>query len=55
MELETLLLILFVIILVEYNLRLKKSIERRADEKFQKMKIEYLEAKKNESETKDKI
>jgi hypothetical protein len=55
MEIETLLLIVFVIILVEYTLRLKKSIERRAEEKFQKMKAEYLEAKKNEVETKDKI
>ena len=50
MEIETLLLIVLVIILVEYTLRLRKSVDRKADEKFQKMKIEYLEAMKKGNE-----
>ena len=50
MEIETLLLFVFVIILVEYTLRLRKSVDRKADEKFQKMKIEYLEAMKKGNE-----
>jgi hypothetical protein len=54
MEIETLLLIVLVIILLEYTLRLRKSVDRKADEKFQKMKAEYLEALKNRSETKER-
>jgi hypothetical protein len=50
MEIETLLLIVLVIILVEYTLRLRKSVDRKADEKFQKMKTEYLEAMKKGNE-----
>jgi len=50
MEIETLLLIVFIIILVEYTLRLRKSVDRKADEKFQKMKTEYLEAMKKGNE-----
>jgi len=44
MDAEVLLLLLLVVILVEYSLRLRKSVDRRAEAKFQKMKEEYLKS-----------
>jgi hypothetical protein len=44
MDAEVLLLLLLVVILVEYSLRLRKSVDQRAEAKFQKMKEEYLKS-----------
>lgn len=47
MTIDTLLLIILIIILIEYNLRLRKNIDRRAEEKFEKMKEEFFNKIKN--------
>lgn len=44
MDAETLLLLLLVVILVEYTLRLRKSVDQKAEAKFQRMKEEYLKS-----------
>ena len=42
MTIDTLLLIILIFILIEYNLRLRKNIDKRAEEKFEKMKEEFF-------------
>ncbi len=42
METESLLTIVFIIILLEYIFRLKNETNKRAEEKFEKWKAEYL-------------
>jgi hypothetical protein len=44
MDAETLLLLLLVVILVEYSLRLRRSVDQKAEVKFQRMKEEYLKS-----------
>ncbi len=44
MDAETLLLLLLVVILVEYSLRLRKSVDQKAEAKFQRMKEEYMKS-----------
>jgi hypothetical protein len=53
MELETFVLIIFLVILLEYNLRLRGQIEKKANEKFLKMKAEYLESMNKKTETQE--
>jgi hypothetical protein len=44
MEIETIVLILLTLILLEYNLRLRGQIDKKANEKFEKMKQEYIQS-----------
>ena len=46
MQTDTFLLIVFLLILTEYILRLRASVERRAEEKFKQMKTELLHDEK---------
>jgi Tfp pilus assembly protein PilO len=55
MKLDTLLLIVFILILLEYNLRLKREIERRAEKRFEEMKRQFLtKGKVNKGKNKNK-
>ncbi len=46
MSTDSLIWFVFILILIEYNFRLRRSIGKRAEEKFEKMKEEFIKKQK---------